>query len=177
MPSTYTLISSNVLTSSAASVTFSAIPSTYTDLVLRASVRSISGTATYSNIILTYNGDTATNYSRVYLTGDGSTATSTLLSNQVRFLMNRASDGATATANSFSNWELYVPSYTLSQNKPFSVFSATETNATAADLNAGSGLWRNTSAITSITLADGATSGSTAFASGSSFYLYGIKNS
>ena len=40
MPSTYTLISSNVLASSAASVTFSAIPSTYTDLVVRASIRS-----------------------------------------------------------------------------------------------------------------------------------------
>ena len=40
---TYTLISSNVLASSAATVTFSSIPATYTDLVLRVSARNNDG--------------------------------------------------------------------------------------------------------------------------------------
>ena len=39
MATTYTLITSQTLASSAASVTFSSIPSTYTDLVLRVSAR------------------------------------------------------------------------------------------------------------------------------------------
>jgi hypothetical protein len=43
MPSTYTLIKGETIGSSAASYTFTAIPSTFTDLVLRISVRSTSG--------------------------------------------------------------------------------------------------------------------------------------
>ena len=56
---TYTLISSNVLGSSAASVTFSSIPATYTDLVLRVSAR----TDADDTSLITFNG-TTTGYSK-----------------------------------------------------------------------------------------------------------------
>lgn len=169
MPSTYTLISSNVLASSAASVTFSAIPSTYTDLVLRVSNRLTSATVD-SNVVITFNGITTNTHSVTYLYGNGASAASGRFSNFASILATYASQGTTSTSNTFASFELYIPSYTASQNKPLSIDSAIENNATTAYRNVTAGLWRNTAAISSITLED-------AFASGSSFYLYGIKNS
>jgi hypothetical protein len=170
MPATYTLISSNVLTSSAASVTFSAIPATYTDLVLRMSVRDTSSAAD-ANPRLTFNGDTASNYSLTRVHGNGSSAGSDRYSSQsLIFLLGY--NGNTTTANTFTNSEVYIPSYTVSQNKPLSEFHAPENNATSSlSLSAQANLWRNTAAITSVTI-----TGETALASGSSFYLYGISN-
>ena len=80
MANTYTLISSNTLTSSAASVTFSSIPATYTDLVLRISARS-DRVSTTDRLRLTFNSDTATNYSNITLVGDGAAASSQNASN------------------------------------------------------------------------------------------------
>jgi len=172
MPSTYTLISSNVLSSSAASVTFSAIPSTYTDLVLKYSTRTDSAGTPYENDFIRFNGSTASNYSHTRLEGTGSAAASARTSNTSLINLFYDSTGATATSSTFNNNEIYIPSYTISQNKPISVFIANETNNSTAYLNVIAGLWRVTDAITSLTITSGAN-----FVSGSSFYLYGIKNS
>ena len=174
MPNTYTLISSNVLSSSAASVTFSAIPSTYTDLVILYSARtdlSSSGDA----VNIKFNGSSVAEYSYTTIRGNGSTATSFRSSSDTRLtITNAGADGATATANTFGSVEIYIPSYTASQNKPSSVFAVQENNATGAFINPIANLWSNTSAITSIAFtSDNAAN----FVSGSSFYLYGIKNS
>lgn len=168
MATTYTLISSNVLTSSAASVTFSSIPATYTDLVLRISARNDGGgNLTY----IQFNSDTANNYSKTNIYGTGSVAGSdpSGASSYVYAMVNQSSQ----TASTFSSSELYIPSYQVSQNKPMSQFGATENNATAATMVAAAQLWRNTAAITSINLSAG---GGFNFVSGSSFYLYGISN-
>lgn len=77
-----------------------------------------------------------------------------------------------ATANTFSNGELYIPNYAGSANKPTSWFNAQENNTTTAYINSHANLWSNTSAITSITLT--ASVGTNEIKSGSSFYLYGI---
>ena len=172
MPSTYTLISSNVLSSSAASVTFSAIPATYTDLVLRCSLRS-DVASTLENVTIRYNSDSATNYSLTRLRGDGSSASSSASSSANEMTFFAAADGSTATSNTFSSWELYIPSYTASQNKPMGSFQVQENNTTAANITAVATLWRNSAAITSMLIS----AQSSNFVSGSSFYLYGIKNS
>ena len=173
MATTYTLISSNVLTSSAAIVTFSAIPSTYTDLVVRFSVRA---TDASDWLIVILNNITTTTSSETWLRGTGSAASSARQANTNYFggngadlLINRSG----STANTFTSGEIYIPSYTASQNKPVSFILAEENNATAANMTALAGLWRNTEAINRI---DFDTAG-TSFTSGSSFYLYGIKNS
>ena len=171
MPSTYTLISSNVLSSSAASVTFSAIPSTYTDLVIRASARD-SGTGG-SAIFVRVNGLTSNIYSVTRLRGTGSSASSGSTTNATSLYFGFIDD-ATDTANSFGSWEAYFPNYLVAQNHPVSGFATPESNVTSPvnmDINAG--LISDTSAITSITL----TPNGLGFVSGSSFYLYGIKNS
>jgi hypothetical protein len=168
---TYTLISSNVLASSAASVTFSAIPATYTDLVVKASIR-----GDYANDIdyvkLTLNGITSTVYSETYLRGTGSAAQSGRDSSvaYIPFLVN----AATSTSNTFSNVEIYIPSYLASQNKPISIAAMEENNMSNPVYGqALASLYSQTTAISSITFTPQYGSN---WLSGSSFYLYGISN-
>jgi hypothetical protein len=169
---TYILISSNVLSSSAASVTFSSIPATYTDLVLRASVRT-DGSNFTSLFGMTLNADATALYSVTVLQGDGTSATS-LAATAGTYLRAYNYVGASATANTFSNVEFYIPNYTSTTSKPISSFGVSETNsATDAKMQAVAGLYRNTTAITSLTLDVKFASN---FVSGSSFYLYGISN-
>ena len=170
--STYILISSQVLGSSTASVTFSSIPQTYKDLVLRVSART-DYAGPNELLIMTFNGTGGTSYSNTTLIGNGSTVVSNRTSSAA-YVRNGYIDGSTATTNTFANTEIYIPSYTASQNKPISNFSVAENNsATAADayINANASLATITSAITSITFASINTSN---FVLGSSFYLYGI---
>jgi len=171
MPTTYTLISSNVLSSSAESVTFSAIPATYTDLVLRASVRT-SASGAFSSLGIVINGNVGTVYSWRGLGGSGSVSYSNWYSGQ------NAGDvsygvGDTATANTYNSLEIYIPSYTVARNKPFSSITVQENNATAAYTLARAQLFSSTAAITSIQITE--SSGNNLLAT-SSFYLYGISN-
>ena len=169
MASTYTLISSQVLGSAAASVTFSSIPSTYKDLVLRVSARDDS---TFENQVLDikFNG-TTTGYSYTYVGNSGGTAVSGGVSGSSLW-RNYNINGGGATANAFGSSEIYIPSYTASQNKPMSSFSVVESNDTTANMGAEAGLWRNTAAITSIAIY--ASNGAYNWVTNSSFYLYGI---
>ena len=173
MAATYTLISSNVLSSSAASVTFSAIPSTYTDLVLRISARG-SNASTRTDVGITYNSS-ATGYSETEVYGTSTAAASAFNSYTTSNFVGNVS-GASATANTFGSVEIYIPSYTATQKKCASAFAVSENNAStnlSAMIQATAMLWQTTSAITSIDIA----AIGTTFVSGSSFYLYGIKNS
>ena len=169
MAATYVLIASNTVGSGgASSVTFSSIPQTYTDLLIKISDRSttnLGGVWTGVNVRL--NGSTTSLTSRqLYGTGSAAGSASTTTDNYWTV-------SNIATANTFSNSEIYIPNYTGSTNKSFSADSVTENNATAALAAMTADLWSNTSAVTSITLVEGGNS----FAQYSTFYLYGIKNS
>ena len=170
MPNTYTLISSNVLLSSAASVTFSAIPSTYTDLVIRASARNTSSTG-FSALQVRLSGDTAGNYSNTSIVNTNGTPSSTVNSAQTAFFPGFVNNSGT-TANTFNSSEVYIPNYAGSTVKPISGFTVAEDNSTSTNQRAVASLWNNTSAVTSITILT-----ALSFEVGSSFYLYGIKNS
>jgi hypothetical protein len=173
MANTYTLIASNTLSSSAASVTFSSIPNTYTDLVLRFSARTDAATLD-REVRLNFNSDTTTLYSNTVLRGTN-TSTSSFRDLNATFTIGGRVPGSTATSNTFSSQEIYIPSYIASQNKPTSLFSVREDNVALATNFAlvSAGLYRSTTAISSIQLSLSADN----FASGSSFFLYGIKNS
>jgi hypothetical protein len=170
MPSTYTLISSNVLTSSAASVTFSAIPSTYTDLVLRVSARTDQA-STDSGLRVVVNGTNTGSFTQ--LQGDGAAAASANATGNA-FLRIGLVNGSTSTSNTFSSQEMYIPNYAGSTNKPYSLISVREGNTTTAYIDAYAGLQSQTTSISSITVSP---TSSVNLVSGSSFYLYGIKNS
>lgn len=172
---TYTLISSNVLSSSAASVTFSSIPATYTDLVLRISARSNTG-GSYNFFKITYNS-ISTSYSDTLLYKDGTNTTPQSQRGSSAAWYSYAGTGlpfndSGSTADTFGSAEIYIPSYIAGQNKPASVFSVQENNSTTQYMAVDASLWSNTAAITSIGIAQNGGS----FVSGSSFYLYGISN-
>lgn len=174
MPNTYTLISSNTLSSSAASVTFSSIPATYTDLVLKWSSRT--STAAQPDMTINYNGDSGTNYSRIEVYMSGTTVYNGSSANQTSQYQTGANDRYDNTANTFSNGEIYIPNYLSTGSRPIGRFNVAEDNSTSsfrAYVVAGAHLYRGSSAISSIVIAPA----SDTFAAGSSFYLYGIKNS
>jgi hypothetical protein len=175
MPTTYKLISSNVLASATGSVTFSSIPSTYTDLTLQMSVRT--NVATLGDRInVTVNGSTTGIYGEILLRGDGSA-----IANNYNANLSSATDiyvnGNTSTASTFASGELYFPNYAGGTKKTLGIFSAAENNASSG---AGSymGLLAyiidTASAISSIQIVP--LTGPN-FLANSSFYLYGIKNS
>ena len=166
MPNTMTLISSNTVgAGNAASITFSSIPQTYTDLLILGSARNSSG-ADADWIAATFNGS-ATNFSSRYLEGNGTSVSSNQLA--------RLAGASAYPSNVFSNFRVYVPNYTSSNNKSYSTEYVTEANTTLSYSVLVAGLWSNTAAITSITLSCG--NGGNNFTQYSSFYLYGIKNS
>jgi hypothetical protein len=174
MPNTYVEIASNVLTSTTSTITFSAIPATFTDLLLKISARA-NGGGNLNSLNVKFNGSTTSIYSNTNLftyTNVGATDRTTNTTNIPA--TDNIPDGG-ATADSFSSNELYIPSYTISQNKPTSLFSVVERNSVTNFewlVYSGAGLYRDTAAISSIALTTGGS-----FVSGSSFYLYGIKNS
>lgn len=169
MPVTYSLIASATSNGSVASITFSAIPQTFTDLVVRISARN-TGTNVDNSMAIQPNGSSA-NDSSTWLSGSGSAASSSR--STADFNAGRITSG-NATANTFGNNELYIPNYTVAANKPMSIFGVAETNATAVEMRVNAMLWSNTAAITSLNIT---TDGVGNFASGSTFFLYGIKNS
>jgi hypothetical protein len=173
MPATYTLIASNTLSTSAASVTFSSILTTYTDLILRMSVRG--GNAGSLNAVsrITLNGSSVADYSDTVLNAYNTTVSSFRNSSNTYFDPNsNAVPSAGDTSNTFASTEVYLPNYTSSQNKTFGNFGVSGTN-TAFSITGQAALWRVTSAINSITV----TNTGNNFVAGSSFFLYGIKNS
>lgn len=171
MATTYTLISSNVLGSNTASVTFSSIPQAYTDLVLVASGRATNASI-ISNPYIQLNGVTTSLYSWTGITGNGASASSDRASSDTDFRPGYL-DGNNATASTFGSTEIYFSNYAnASYNKAMGSTSASEDNATTAYVTGRAGLFRSTSAISSILFHSGSN-----WAAGSSFYLYGIKNS
>ena len=171
MPNTYTLIASNTLSTATATITFSSIPATYTDLLVKISARD-----TYASVstafYLEFNGNTGANYNMRRLRGTGSAADSYSESNTTTINLYNIKPGSSATANTFGNAEIYIPNYTSSNNKSVSVDGVGENNATEAYAALFAGLWAQTNAITSIKLY-----AETSFVQYSTFYLYGIKNS
>jgi hypothetical protein len=176
MPVTYTLIASNVLSTTAASVTFSAIPATYTDLVLRLSTRTNRTSANLQRLFMKFNGDgTTTKYSFTDVSRSGTSPASFRLANTEE-IWNGYTQATDSTSNTFANTEIYIPNYASSVNKPLSAFACPEDNVSGymdGAVTAVAGLYSETAAITSVTFL--LPTGS--FVSGSSFYLYGIKNS
>ena len=172
MPNTFVKIASvTVGSGGAASIDFSSIPSTYTDLCVKLSTR-ISTAANRESVKLTFNGN-ASNYSRKRLYGFESGAASDGASGQT-FIEIGLVPAASATSNTFSNDEIYVPNYAGNTNKSVSYEVIAENNSSASYVDLmGAGLWSDTSAITSLTL----TPNSGSFVQYSTATLYGIKNS
>ena len=164
MATTYTLISSvTVGSGGAATMTFSSIPQTYTDLLIKVSARSVG-----IDNQLTFNGSTTNDSSR-YLIGNGASASSGSDASNIQL---QGSTASSDTANTFGNLEIYIPNYTSANSKSVSIDAVTENNATTAYAFLSAGLWSDGAAITSATI----TNSSGDYAEYSTAYLYGISN-
>lgn len=140
MPATYEPIASMTV-SAASDATFSSIPGTFTDLVLTYSLTHSTGT---QDLYIQFNSDTSANFSNTTLSGTGSTAVSVRIS-----------------SNPFIVVDSYAyPGTSERAINTIQIMSYSNTNVfktvLAAAARAGSGvdrvvgLWRSTSAITSI---------------------------
>jgi hypothetical protein len=172
MPDTFTLIaSSTVGAGGAASIDFTSIPSTYTDLCLMFSGRTTSNAGqNWSVTRATFNGSSANwNYRGLY--GDGASASSGNSASLSEFGFGSSS---LTTANTFGSTSIYIPNYAGSAAKSVSVDSVTEHNGTTALMGMIANLWNVTSAITSISLPMNAAYG--VWAQHTTAYLYGVSN-
>jgi len=165
---TYTPIQTLNGTGSSATITFSSIPSTYTDLVLVAG--SVATTSGAPNIAMTFNNDTTSNYSSTLLEGNGSSATSSRRTSTTSITEgNNISLGGSTPSTviyqimNYANTTTYK-TVLIRNNEPSTTYPGT---------GAVVGLWRKTpEAINRIDL----NLGSGNFSSTSTFTLYGIAN-
>jgi hypothetical protein len=144
--STYTPIATTTLGSAATDITFSSIAGTYTDLVVIVSAQQVT---LGEDLALQFNSDTGTNYSRTYLCGDGSTAHSGRSTSVNQIILDHHATPPTGT--SFSTAVINIMNY--SNTTTFkTVLDRTGANDTNPGLGtvANVGLWRSTSAITSV---------------------------
>jgi hypothetical protein len=164
MPSTYEPIATSTLGSSNANITFSSIPSTYTDLRFVVTGTSLSA---FETLLVRFNSDTGSNYSQTRIVGSGSTATSQRETSATSIRVALGS-GFGPTQPSFITVDVF--SYTGSTNKTVLAEASTDRNG-AGSVERAVGLWSNTSAITTILI-----NNANQFNTGTTATLYGIKN-
>jgi hypothetical protein len=158
--STYTPIATTTLGSTNSTVTFSSISGSYTDLVLIGNPI-VSASLDYKWYV---NGDNSSGlYSQTRLNGNGSTAVSGRTPNANFLYLDLVAPASGSMQNFIMNFQNYA-------NTSVYKTALIRYNDAGADVAARVGLWRNTNAITSITIS----TDSSTFAVGSTFTLYGI---
>jgi hypothetical protein len=163
-------ISSVEVSSPVASVTFSSIPSGYTDLLVAMSPHTNRSGYPNADMALEVNGSTANLTYRSIC--NSSTFSPILNSTGIVALFQGGNDGG--GTNFFGPTTIYIPNYTSSNYKSMSIDYAAVANSTDLDRPRSgltSLLWSNTAAITSIKISPNST---TSFTAGAEFYLYGI---
>jgi len=156
---TYIQIGSTVTVGSggAASIDFTSIPATYTDLVVKFSLRqnNTSSSVGYNWLGTRFNGSTATYTGRLLYAASNTVGSASFSDTQFRQYGFDNNSWTSGTANTFSNGEIYIPNYTSATNKSISVDSVAEINAAnGSGLGIFAGLWPVSSAITSISIYD-----------------------
>jgi hypothetical protein len=169
---TYTLISSQTVSSAVTSVTFSSIPQTYTDLIVLLSGRT-DFAQVYGGGTLRFNGDTGSNYSWRRIYGQNTSTGSS--GNSGTGIVDWDMNGSPTTANTFGSTQIYIPNYTGSNYKSCSLDYAVENNSADGINGMVAGLWSNTSAITSISILS-FTFATYYLQQYTTAYLYGISN-
>jgi hypothetical protein len=155
-----------VTANSGTTAVLDSIPSTYKHLQVRF-VACRDGSSGFLNV--RFNGDTGSNYSDHYLYGTGSAVTSSGDANQTRILYVSPVQDSANNYKAVGIMDIFDYASTT-KYKTSKHFSGVDKNAVGGNVWLSSGLWRSTSAITSITFdLSGDTFGTSTFA------LYGIK--
>jgi hypothetical protein len=166
---TYEAIATQTLGSDTATITFSSIPGTYTDLVLVVDAQTTAtGTSgSPQGMVMTYNSDAGANYSAtsLYANTTAGTALSFRFSSQ-----NNARVGAITQTSSGFNALTTINIMNYSNATTYKTSISRSGYQGQYGVEADVQLWRSTSAITSVTLGS-----DYSFKTGSTFNLYGIK--
>lgn len=174
MANTFTPISTvTVGSGGAATIDFTNIPSSYTDLCLKISVRAAATNWTTTAVRITFNTVGGTSYTRktMYNTSAGSAGSDS--ASGVAFLGGIGGQGSSSTGSVFAIADFYIPNYAGSAYKTVSINSISENNGTDTAQQMTAGMFSNTSAISSISIVDAFGN----FNQYSTVALYGIKNS
>jgi hypothetical protein len=161
---TYTPIATATVSGTSTNlVSFTSIPSTYTDLVCIVNSSKTAGSIV--NIYIRYNNDSGYNYSCTFMYGDGTSGLSgrQTTSNQIA---NMVGDQGTDLSTTIINTMNYANTTTYK-----TTLSRYNSNQTGDVVMAGVGLWQSTAAINR---ADILLSASNYFSAGSTMTLYGI---
>ena len=164
----YELIETQIISSAVSSITFTSLAtyaSTYKHLQIRAVGRTSRGFAD-DPLKISFNGDTGANYNYHKLTGNGSSV-----------IANGAEDyffgftGSTAPTSAYGVAVMdFLDAYSTTKNKTVRMLGGQAASVNLISLS--SWLWRNTNAISSITISSYTGSN---YANGTRFSLYGIK--
>lgn len=152
---TYELLDSEVLSSSASSMTFTSIPATYRDLVLVVDVT----TDNVRDWTVRFNSN-STGYSTVWMYGDGTSAIS-------QFFGSGTLHRWQETVVGKGMFIMQIMDYSATDKHKTSLIRSNTNERVHAII----GRWANTSAVNSVAIAP--ISGAN-FLTGSTFYLYGI---
>lgn len=151
---TYIAMASHTLTGSTSSITISSIPSTYKDLILV-----VSGTgATLDTCSLRFNGDTASNYTWVIVNG----AENTFIDGNVNRIFAGQFD------SSQSHFIAQIFDYSVTNHYKPVLTRSSYPDAASAFQTVSQGMYKSTSAITSIEIRE------TTYQTGTTINLYGI---
>ncbi len=169
MATTFVKIQTVTLGSATATISFTSIPQTYTDLKIVFSGRSERTASAYDSLVAKFNS-TATTYVSRRLYGENQSAGADGVTTQLG-----AFSSNSTTAGIFGSIEVYIPNYTSSNEKIRSSSSVAENNdANAYGTQLVTSKWNGTGAITEIELSG--ISGSN-FMTHTTATLYGIKSS
>jgi hypothetical protein len=157
MPATYEKIATTTLGTASATITFSTISAAYTDIKL---IMTFTGTS--NQFDMRFNSDTGSNYSWTRLKGDGASALSNRGTSSSTIATN---ESAGASAPQFVEVDIF--SYAGSTNKTVLLAFSNDLNGSGS-VGRIVGLWRNTSAISTITIIG------SSYPIGTTATLYGI---
>lgn len=153
----------------AASINFTNIPPTYTDLVIKVTARN-NASAIIRNVNLRVNNNSTAIYSERLLDGNGSSAGSASASGTILNWGGLAND-TNSTASTFSNYEIYIPNYASNNPKSISIDAVAENNDTFGQQRFAALLANTTEPITSVNIIGEAT-----LLQNSTATLYGVFN-
>jgi hypothetical protein len=160
MAKTYDPIATNTLGSATATVTFSSISGSYTDLIVIFN-GNLSAAAT---CFLRYNNDSGSNYSQTDLIGNGTSTVTQRRSNATGFRLYDVD----ASSNPINSLIFSINDYANTTTYKTTLLRGSDSGG---EVGAGISLWRNTAAINRLDFVTGAGN----WAVGSTFTLYGIK--
>ena len=167
MANTFEFLQKITLSATNSTAGFTAIPQTYNHLKVLASVRT-DRAGEFTDYIQLKPNNVSTNLTSIFEYFSGTTRGASTAAD-----VYGAVPGATAATATFGFAEFDILDYSASTSKTIMLHAATENTTSSNYAHIVSGLWTNSSPITSLYFAslNGAN-----WVANSNFYLYGIKN-